>query len=49
MPGTSSGRTGRKPKYIQYEDFRPARRRVQLAPLSVERKIPRTPPIFALV
>ncbi|KUN80077.1 hypothetical protein AQJ64_27080 [Streptomyces griseoruber] len=25
-PGTHSRRTGRKPKYVQYEDFRPARR-----------------------
>ncbi|MFI1047031.1 hypothetical protein ACH4U3_14655 [Streptomyces griseoruber] len=25
-PGTHSRRTGRKPKYVQYEDVRPARR-----------------------
>ncbi len=25
-PGTHSRRTGHKPKYIQYEDLRPARR-----------------------
>ncbi|GAA1971095.1 hypothetical protein GCM10009738_55240 [Kitasatospora viridis] len=25
-PSTHSRRTGRKPKYVQYEDFRPARR-----------------------
>ncbi|MPY34220.1 hypothetical protein FNH09_24125 [Streptomyces adustus] len=25
-PGTCSRRTSRKPKYVQYEDFRPARR-----------------------
>ncbi|GAA2960038.1 hypothetical protein ACFPN0_31225 [Kitasatospora cinereorecta] len=25
-PGTHSRRTGRKPRYVRYEDFRPARR-----------------------